>query len=639
MKRQGAEVAVAGMGENFSLADERTYVLNPREKDHYRTLLADLAGSGALPRTIVHAWNLTPAASQPASVASWEEARVRGFDSLVFLVQALESMNSKEAINITVLSSNMQKVGGEPVLQPEKAILLGPVKVIPQEHPDIRCRSIDLVLPEFDGATEDLIDDLLADLAVFESNEIAYRGRERWARLFGPVRLGPEIRPNPRLREKGVYLITGGLGGIGLAFAEKLAREAQARLILTARSAFPAKDEWEEWVAVRGEQDERAQIIRKLQAMEEAGARVAVIPADVADMDAMRSALQKAEDHFGEISGVIHAAGVPGGELSGLVLRPKVQGALVLQSLLKDRRLDFFLLCSSINSIIGGFGQSDYCAANAFFDAFAQANFSSDVGMAARPFSSGYSGLPRFLDMTATTAPGPGHMLLGEMITETHEKEVHAASFSPERHWVLSEHRIAGSPVVPGTTYLEMARAVFARHARGNPVSIHQTVFSAPLVVKEGETKNVLTVLEKKSESFLFRVLSKADEDGQPAALWEEHARGDIANGDGKGRERFDLVKLLRDFEENGRVVGHGADHTEGPRAMARTTLSAGNSLRPVRDGTFSGTSTSWAARASPSWNWMNALPKTWPITGCIPRSWMWPPASFISSLTAIFCR
>jgi NAD(P)-dependent dehydrogenase (short-subunit alcohol dehydrogenase family) len=82
---------------------------------------------------------------------------------------------------------------------------------------------------------------------------------------------------------------------------------------------------------------------------------------------------------FGPIHGLIHAAGVAGGGILQLkerdaaarVMAPKVEGTLVLESVLRDEPLDFVLLCSSVASLVGGFGQVDYCAANAFLDAYA----------------------------------------------------------------------------------------------------------------------------------------------------------------------------------------------------------------------------------------------------------------------------
>jgi acyl carrier protein len=92
----------------------------------------------------------------------------------------------------------------------------------------------------------------------------------------------------------------------------------------------------------------------------------------------MAAAVAEARARFGALHGVVHAAGLPGGGVVQLksraaaerVLAPKVRGTLALERALAGEPLDFVLLCSSINGTVGGFGQADYCAANAFLDAF-----------------------------------------------------------------------------------------------------------------------------------------------------------------------------------------------------------------------------------------------------------------------------
>jgi NAD(P)-dependent dehydrogenase (short-subunit alcohol dehydrogenase family)/acyl carrier protein len=116
--------------------------------------------------------------------------------------------------------------------------------------------------------------------------------------------------------------------------------------------------------------------------MERAGAELLVLRADVASRDQMAAALLAAESRFGPVHGVVHAAGLPGGGVlarktrdgAARVLAPKLRGGLVLDELLRARRPDFLVLCSSLASVLGGAGQVDYVAANAFLDALARRN-------------------------------------------------------------------------------------------------------------------------------------------------------------------------------------------------------------------------------------------------------------------------
>jgi NAD(P)-dependent dehydrogenase (short-subunit alcohol dehydrogenase family)/acyl carrier protein len=168
---------------------------------------------------------------------------------------------------------------------------------------------------------------------------------------------------------------------MGLVISEHLARTVQAKLILVARTGLPEREEWDGWLATHSEDDETSQRILKVRNIEGLGAEVVVAGADVARLEEMRQVVEHAIERFGTINGVVHAAGVAGGgiiqlktsEAASRVLEPKVRGALVLDELLEGVKLDFFVSCSSLASILGEAGQVDYCAANAFLDAFAHA--------------------------------------------------------------------------------------------------------------------------------------------------------------------------------------------------------------------------------------------------------------------------
>src|SRR5207247_754719 len=201
---------------------------------------------------------------------------------------------------------------------------------------------------------------------------IAYRGRNRWVQTFEPTPMA-EANGLP-IKAGGTYLITGGQGGVGLALAEYLARDFRANLVLTARSPLPPPSDWARWLADHGPDDSASRRIRQIQRLEQLGGNVLAVAADVADAPGMQAAVALTHDRFGSIDGVIHAAGVAGGgiiqmkqrDVAAKVLEPKVTGTLVLLEAVKDDPIQFVVLCSSTASLIGGFGQVDYCAANAF---------------------------------------------------------------------------------------------------------------------------------------------------------------------------------------------------------------------------------------------------------------------------------
>ncbi|HKX30091.1 MAG TPA: SDR family NAD(P)-dependent oxidoreductase, partial [Blastocatellia bacterium] len=356
-------------GRDFERVGEDAYSLDPADPDHYQELLRRLKSAGHLPQQIVHAWSLQPTApgktpdDDPQPVDQMEQ---RGFYSLLYLAQAWKRLGSAP-VRITMLTNYTQDVTGEEPLQPEKATVLGPIKAISQECPEIACRAIDLEFPNAassDAPETSLIKALEAEISASETEMfVAYRGsgNYRWVLNYEPMRL--PVLPD-RLREHGVYLITGGTGGVGRLLAQYLAGAVQARLALLGRHARSVDPE----------------VIHEI---EKAGGEVLLLDADVANQPQMQAAIDQTLARFGMIHGVIHAAGITTGnslfrpfeemdaEACEAQFQPKIHGLRVLEKMLAWQKLDFVLLISSNASVLGGLGLVAYSAANHVLDLFA----------------------------------------------------------------------------------------------------------------------------------------------------------------------------------------------------------------------------------------------------------------------------
>ncbi|MBI4524204.1 MAG: KR domain-containing protein [Deltaproteobacteria bacterium] len=392
LEERGYRVITVRAGKEFTRISRRDYIISPRKREDYNGLLADLRLANKTPSAILHLWNVGLEDRSSSETALAEAHLDSGFYSLLFLGQAWGNQNPWESLSLFVLTSGVQEITGEESLYPEKAAVLGPCKVIPQEYPNISCRSIDIAPPAPETAEEQrLIEDLITELTAEPSDgSIAYRGKHRWVQIFEPVRLERRLDGTISLREEGVYLITGGLGGLGLVLAQSLAEKAKAKLILTGRTAFPRRELWQQWLqspegehALDDKGKETREKIRKLVALERMGAQILALKADVTNLEEMSLCIQQARDRFGTIHGVVHAAGVlhdgiiqlKEPEVAASVLAPKVKGSRVLETVFRDAELDFLLLFSSVRSLVGGKGLVDYCAANAFLDAFAHDQF------------------------------------------------------------------------------------------------------------------------------------------------------------------------------------------------------------------------------------------------------------------------
>jgi NAD(P)-dependent dehydrogenase (short-subunit alcohol dehydrogenase family)/acyl carrier protein len=330
---------------------------------------------------VLHLWSLDVIpANDPG------QSGIKGFYSLLFLAQTWPK--SQQDRYLFVISNQIHAVTGTEELRVMAAALLGPVQTMGSEYPDLHCRGIDIVRPGSGADTRQLVVDLLGECQTASIDcLVAYRGGKRWIRQFEPIRL-PAVNPGgTALRHEGVYLITGGLGGIGLSLAAYLAEKAQAKLVLTGRSALPGHRAWDDWLGAHGEDDAAAIKIRRIRELQRLGAEVLVLHADVGNRQQMKAVIERTNARFGTIHGVIHAAGVPAGGVIELktaagaaeILSPKVQGSIILNELLEAQQLDFLVFCSSLDAVMATPGQVDYCGANAFMDAYAHALHTQNV--------------------------------------------------------------------------------------------------------------------------------------------------------------------------------------------------------------------------------------------------------------------
>jgi malonyl CoA-acyl carrier protein transacylase len=406
----GREVYTAAPGACFERTGEHAFTLDPADGDGYDLLLEEICRQSRPPAAVLHLWAVEPDHGDLA-VGALDAALDLTFYSLVHLAQAMGKWSLTEPAAVLVVSSGLQRVTGEEGLQPVKATLMGPCRVIPREVPNLSCRSLDLpappglpappaghaeaAAPERQRWLEAAATGVMAELALLgdaagaqreagmELEAVALRGGYRWVEAFEPLSLAPLASgAEPAcLRPRGVYLVTGGLGGLGLEVAAWLAAAVAARLVLVGPTPLPDRADWDEWLAAHDVDNRVSRRIRRVRALEAAGAEVLVAAADAGDLQAMAAVRDEALERFGAIHGAFHAAGRPGGGIlqrktraaAAAVLDPKVRGAVVLDQVLGGLPLDFLVLFSSHTAVLAQPGQADYAAANAFLDAFAEA--------------------------------------------------------------------------------------------------------------------------------------------------------------------------------------------------------------------------------------------------------------------------
>lgn len=366
-------------GTVYNHSSENVYTIDPGDRDHYDALVRDLEFLGRSP-IFAHLWTVSEDLTS-------QDAKTLGFYSLLYLAQGLGQSHAERFHHLSVISSQVQEVTGTESLCPEKATIFGPCRVIPQEFANLTCAHFDVVVSDFEENREKWLDRLIAEMLTQAAKPaedtvaetLAYRGTYRWEPSYGAMRLDAS-EPKSVFRPGGTYLITGGTGGIGLAIAEFLAETVGANLVLVGRSTFPDRHSWDRYLAQEDASNRMVEKIRKMQAIEALGSKLLVLSADVGDRAQMKTAIDRAREVFGEIHGVFHTAGVAGGgiiplktrDMAETVMRPKVEGTQILDHLFQETPLDFLMLFSSLSALVGGAGQVDYCAANAYLDALAR---------------------------------------------------------------------------------------------------------------------------------------------------------------------------------------------------------------------------------------------------------------------------
>jgi acyl transferase domain-containing protein/acyl carrier protein len=349
----------------------------------YAALLTELREREQTPQIIVYFASANPDEyTQPESL----ENALSDCDQLLFLAQALGEQKRPEALQLWVIAHNVHKIESSDVVYPEKAALLGLCTVIPHEYPQIRCRHIDMRVPELGmQRAETVLDQLLGEInAQSTDTVVAYRGNHRWVQLFAAERL--DRTDQRRLKEGGVYLIIGGLAGVGCVLAEYLAQAVQAKLILVGRPALPEHAENGRESAIR----DVSRTLQGVQALEALGAEVVAFDADVADPEQLLTVLTRAHARFGAINGVIYASALSVAEsvsrpISAIdnaeyadAIRSSLHELLVLERVLQRKELDFCLLISSLSAVLGGVGQCAVSAVSLFMAALAQQHDTPD---------------------------------------------------------------------------------------------------------------------------------------------------------------------------------------------------------------------------------------------------------------------
>ncbi len=332
-----------------------TWSINPSNPADFEHLFQDLGTLEQPLQRIIHLWSLEAGLASQLTIPSLEQAQTLGVGSVLHLLQALAKHNESASPKLWLVTQGAVPVGSS-LPGVAQAPLWGLGKVVALEYPELWGGMLDLA-PE---AAKDEVTSLLAEIEDSQGEDhLALRDGQRYVARLVHKQL-PESR-KVTLQSDATYLITGGLGALGLKVAEWMVEQGAKQLVLTGR---------------RGASGKAQETISQLK---QAGAKVLVAQADVCDEGDVVRMLEGIEVSMPPLRGIVHAAGVPGYEAIKdmdfntleSVLRPKVVGTWILHQLTQGIELDFFVNFSSISSVWGSKGQAHYAAANHFLDVLA----------------------------------------------------------------------------------------------------------------------------------------------------------------------------------------------------------------------------------------------------------------------------
>jgi len=377
LEKAGHTAWLVQPADTWSLYAPRSLGVRIGEAADIERLFAEVEREAGLLDGVVHLWSVDAPAGLD-DLAAQEDFQVTCCASVAGLVQVLARRDGERLPRLTLVTSGAQSPDGRPTASVQ-APLWGLGRVIAEEHPECWGGLVDIDPAEAPASSAARI---AAEIVATEPEDgiaLADGGARYVLRLQPLVSAGSVA--SFACRADASYLITGGLGGVGLEIARWLAERGARHLLLAGRRGLPPRENWAQQV-----NEETRRSIDIVQSIEALGASVHVLALDVTDEDAVRQVLQAgpaslpSDAQWPAVRGIVHAAAVADDCLIDQltspslrsVLRPKATGAAVLARAIDGCAIDFLVLCSSLGSLLGQPGQASYAAANAYLDALAE---------------------------------------------------------------------------------------------------------------------------------------------------------------------------------------------------------------------------------------------------------------------------
>ncbi len=350
----GERVICVKKGKAFAETSPELFVLNPTVAEDYQQLFARLLEHNKSPERIIHAWGISTEQQSSFSESTYDSC----FYSLVHSIRQLQNHGGFSNKQVVVVTNGVHNISND-ASRPMAAISQALLKVAAQENSGIITSHIDISLTE--ATTTELANQLYREVLDLQKGKtISLRQSCRWEPIYKSIQ--PQTNPPKKLRAKGVYLITGGLGDLGYQLAHHLQSKLEAKVILTGRAKNLSSAKAE-----------------RLNSLQQGKGEVLYYACDISDKTAFAKLVEEVEATLGNLNGVFHVAGIVSGDSINLMSQleredyaaqgaSKINGLLTLKEVLENKPLDFCLLASSLSAVLGGLRFAAYASANIFMD-------------------------------------------------------------------------------------------------------------------------------------------------------------------------------------------------------------------------------------------------------------------------------
>ncbi|MDR0927074.1 MAG: acyltransferase domain-containing protein [Ignavibacteria bacterium] len=554
-------------GTSFKQIDTNRYAVNPIKKEDYLSLLSELSKIDKTPNRVLHLWNIQTENTTPNLVQCQSEEEI-AFYAPLYLEQAFIECNLINNLNILFVVNDVFSIGGELIKNPLKALAIGPARCLNSEYRAAFAKFVDISI-SIDN-TESLAKQLIAETQFRNDDRlIAYRKNGRWTEDYEQVIYPATEFPPHIFKDDGVYLITGGTGGLGLEFAKYISKHAKSNIFLTYRTPLPDRSDWNNYI-MENPADITSEKIKIIQQIESTGSIIHLFKAEASNYDQMKELKDFIYKKFGKCNGVLHSAGAVGGGIIALkteqmandVLQAKTKGTLIIDELFGIDKLDFVVYFSSITAILGEASRIDYTSANAFLDNYASyrnqikpnsaisINWDSweKVGMAAR--------------WEETQALARKKLYLNEqsykmgihLIETKGTEEIYQIGFDERNDWVYKEHIVYNKPTIVGTFLInilsEFAKLKYGNELKdGDAIVLTDLYFLKPIQIARNEHPNIRLFTIKENDRIKVSICTLTIH--KTSDKWDTMAMAyvSIEPRDNNVERTIDVARAIKDFD------------------------------------------------------------------------------------------